>query len=310
MRELKILAVVVFFTLVVYWGVEPYAHAVMHKHVEGNNFAYSDLQDTGKSGDAAAGAEKIAMAGCTGCHGIESQGISAPMDATMAAGAYGVNPPDLSTAGLIYNDKFLAAIIKDPAKALKVEHKFDGVTKMHPMPKFYGISGDIDQDVADIVAYLKSIAPSSVTPEQAYNDACGRCHDMRYKDMTVFGKLPDFENDQAMYKFKINEAGYKEKLKKYMGKTPPDLSMMYGSRRGAGYISTFVENPQAWLEGTSMPRVGITKETTDLVMAYMEESADPAKEQRNALGPWVLGFLVIFTILAYFWKKSMWRDLH
>jgi ubiquinol-cytochrome c reductase cytochrome c1 subunit len=311
MREMKIFAVVVFFTLLVYWGVEPYAHGVMHKHVDSKNFAYSDLADVTKTGDAQAGAEKIHTSGCTGCHGIESQGMSSPMDPVMSANAYGVVPPDLSTAGLIYDEKFLAAVIKDPATAMKVNHKFDGVSAFHPMPSLsYSASGDLDQDIADIVAYLKSIAPASISDEQAYYDACGRCHDMRYTEMTVFGKQPDFANKQEEYKFKMEVAEYKDKLRNYMGKTPPDLSMMFGSRRGEGYIGTFIEDPQVWLEGTSMPRVGVNKETADQIMAYMESSSDPAKEQRNALGPWVIGFTILFTIVAFFWKKSMWRDLH
>jgi len=27
-------------------------------------------------------------------------------------------------------------------------------------------------------------------------------------------------------------------------------------------------------------------------------------------GPWVIGFFILFTILAYLWKESQWRDLH
>ena len=33
MREFKVLAVVVFFTVLIYWGVEPFAHSQMHPHV-------------------------------------------------------------------------------------------------------------------------------------------------------------------------------------------------------------------------------------------------------------------------------------
>jgi len=242
---------------------------------------------------------------CTGCHSIESEGFAAPMDPSMAVATYGVNPPDLSTAGLIYEEKFLAAMIKNPAKAMKVDHKFD-MNNPHPMPAYDWMS---DQEIADMVAYLKHIAPSSITAEQAYVDSCARCHDMRYMNMTLFGKKPEFGSKQDELKFDIAVADYKDALKEYMGKVPPDLSMMFGSR-GEHWISTFIENPQSHLDGTSMPRVGITSETAELVIEYLERSADPAKDQRNALGPWVLGFLLIFTVIAYFWKKSMWRDLH
>jgi ubiquinol-cytochrome c reductase cytochrome c1 subunit len=191
-KELKILAVVVFFSLLTYWGVEPFAHSQMHKHIEGKNFAYADLKASGKKGDVKKGEELVKGAGaCTGCHGIKSAGLPAPMDAVTASSAYGVNPPDLSNVGAIYDEKFLANLIKNPAHALKVEHKFDEAKgKMHPMTKFYGAGGDIDQEVADMVAYLKSIASKEITPKEAYESACGRCHSMRYAKWYKIGTTP------------------------------------------------------------------------------------------------------------------------
>ena len=304
MRELKILAVVVFFTLVTYWGVEPYAHSLMHKKVDHHNFEYRDLEALNARGNVEAGEAQVTMH-CTGCHSIESQGFAAPMDPSMAVATYGVNPPDLSTTGLIYEEKFLAAVIKNPAKAMKIDHKFD-MSNPHPMPGYDWMS---DQDIADMVAYLQHIAPSSITAEQAYIDSCARCHDMRYVNMTLFGPKPEFGSKQEELKFDIAVADYKDALRAYMGKIPPDLSMMYGSK-GETFMRTFIENPQKHLEGTAMPRVGITEDTANLVLAYMEASADPKKDEREALAPWVFGFLILFTVLAYFWKKSMWKDHH
>ena len=43
MREFKVLAVVVFFTVLIYWGVEPFAHSQMHPHVAPADFAFKDL---------------------------------------------------------------------------------------------------------------------------------------------------------------------------------------------------------------------------------------------------------------------------
>jgi ubiquinol-cytochrome c reductase cytochrome c1 subunit len=59
-----------------------------------------------------------------------------------------------------------------------------------------------------------------------------------------------------------------------------------------------------------MPRVGLSKEGYEKVNEYLREIGDPSKPARDALGPWVLGFFLIFTILAYLWKSSKWRDLH
>ncbi|MEA2090739.1 MAG: cytochrome c, partial [Campylobacterota bacterium] len=153
-KEPLILAVVVFFSLVTYYLVEPFAHHVLHKKVvetEFKNFAYEDLPAMTKTGNAEAGKDLVMNAGCAGCHSIEVAGMPAPMDPVMAAQSYGVNPPDLSNAGAIYDAKFLADLIKNPAHALKVEHKFDEAKgQMHPMVAFYGMGGDIDQEIADM----------------------------------------------------------------------------------------------------------------------------------------------------------------
>ena len=288
MKELKILAVVVFFTAVLYYLVEPFAHSQMHPHVAPADFAFSDLEKNNKTGDAAKGAETFMAAGCIGCHGLKSQGMPSPMDEATASASFGVVPPDLSTAGYLYDATFLAALIKEPTVALKVEHKFNE-TKLHPMTKFYGVGGDIDQEIADIVAYLKSIAPATLTNKEVFVDACLRCHSIKY--------------DQQ---FSPSEP---EALQKYMGTTPPDLSMMIRSK-GETYLETFINNPQKQLKGTSMPRVGLTKATQQQVVDYMEKVGDRKKAERQDLGVKILGFFMLLSALAILWKIKMWREVH
>ena len=352
MKELKVLAVVIFFTGLVYWGVEPFAHSQMHKHVEGHNFVYdgkSDIEVLNEKAEEAkkalanatdekakkaaqeelkkyenkikdvkafwAHVEKIAalkgnaangknaIAACAGCHGIKAAGMKAPTDALTASQSYGVNPPDLSDAGALYDPKFLAAFILDPAHG--------GFTKKSAMPA--GMGGS-DQNIADIIAYLKSIAPKEVTPKQAFESACGRCHAMRYAKWTQVGTIPktkpDIKTGQDIeaLKFKTKVAAYQNNLAKYLGKLPPDLSIIIRAR-SEHYLATFVENPQAHLFGTAMPRVGVTKEAFEKIKTYLEEVGDSSKPKREAVGPWVLGFMFIFTILAYLWYKSQWKGL-
>ncbi len=301
MKELKILAVVVFFTLVTYWGVEPYAHSQMHKHVEGHDFTYQDINASGVKGDPAKG--KNLIAACAGCHGIKSQGMKAPMDAMGASAAYGVNPPDLSNAGAIFDEKFLIAFLQNPAHTAKAKPNF-------AMPP----SAASAQDAADIVAYLKSIAPKEVSPKEAYVTACGRCHANSYGKWTQIGDIPKTKgniktgNDVALAQFKINVAKYQDKLADYMGKLPPDLKII-ARARSKHYLETFVEDPQSHLPGTAMPRVGLTKEGFEKVYAYLESTGDPSKPLREKTGPIVLGFFLIFTLLAYGWYKSQWKGL-
>ncbi len=316
MKELKILAVVIFFTLVTYWLVEPYAHGVMHKQVDSKQFAYSDLDEAtkgvmSKKGDATRGKDLVVNGGCTGCHSITVADIPATMDAVTAASSYGVNPPDLSNSGVVYDAKFLAALIKNPAQALKVEHKFTPESgKMHPMVPFYGMGGDIDQEVADMIAYFQSIAVSQdeLTPEMAYENACARCHSMKYLNWTELGPKPSFKTEIESLTYDLKVLEYQDSLKAYMGKLPPDLSMQ-ALARGETRARNFIEDPQSYLEGTAMPRVGVNAQSAEKIITYMFDSADPKREQRDTIGTYVIYFSILLAILAILWKKEVWRDL-
>jgi ubiquinol-cytochrome c reductase cytochrome c1 subunit len=294
MRELKILAVVVALTLITYWGVEPYAHHQMHPHVEAADFTFSDVKKdvedvAALQGDVTNG-EVLVTSNCTACHSIESKGFPQLMDNASSGGAYGVTPPDLGSAGKLYDATYLAAFIKDPASASKVAHKFvDG--KVHPMPSYNWMQ---PQEIADMVAYLKSIAPKEMTNKEVFTNACQRCHGIKYADM----------KGGSMAAYTANAD-----IKHYMGKLPPDLSQVIKSR-GHEYLETFINNPQKHLEGTAMPRVGLNEEAQSQVVAYLEEIGDSKKAQREELGPKFLIYLVIFAIFGFLWKASKWRDVH
>ena len=111
MRELKILAVVVALTLITYWGVEPFAHSQMHPHVEAPDYEFKDVDGlNGLKGNASDGA-MLVQSNCTACHGIEKANFPALMDNASSAAAYGVVPPDLSTAGKLYNADYLVTLL-------------------------------------------------------------------------------------------------------------------------------------------------------------------------------------------------------
>lgn len=288
MKELKVLAIVAVITGIIYWGVEPLAHGIMHPHVAPADYSYNEYPEV-SGGDVAKGRE-LALANCTACHGLEKEGMQSPMGAADAAAAYGVVPPDLSTAGKIYNEKYLAAFIKNPVKASEVAHKFDqdyaGNGKMHPMPAYNWMP---DSDIVSIVAYFKSIAPADMTDKEVFTDACSRCHNMKY---TKDERTTPTENIEA-----------------YMGSNPPDLSMMIKSR-GEHYLHTFINKPQKNLHGTAMPRVGLTEEAEKQVVHYMEKAGDPKKKEREEMGPKFLIYLAILAVLAYLWKRKIWSEVH
>jgi ubiquinol-cytochrome c reductase cytochrome c1 subunit len=283
-KELKIFGVIVFFTLVTYWGVEPLAHSIFHPHVKPADFKYKDLQTVKGNGDIDKGKELVEQ-NCIACHGLEKAGHKQLMDNNTLAMSYGVVPPDLSLAGLIYNENFLSNFIKHPTKAFKLTHKFDKVNKAFPMPNYDWMSND---EVLSIVEYLKSVAPKKATNKEVFVSACGRCHDMKYAKITAL--TPDSD------------------IKKYMGSVPPDLSMMIRSR-SIHYLDTFINNPQKQLHGTAMPRVGLTEKAQEQVITYLEEVGDSKKSERETLGPWVIGFFIILSILSFLWKRDIWKEV-
>ncbi|MFZ9659464.1 MAG: c-type cytochrome [Arcobacteraceae bacterium] len=312
MRELKILAVVVFFSVLTYWGVEPFAHSQMHKHVEGGNFEYKTMPKP-VDGNVSKGKELV-TANCIACHSITSQGVAAPMDAVTASASYGVNPPDLSNAGTIFASNYLAAFIADPAKASNVAHKFpEGSGKVHPMPA-YGMMMPAE-DIASIVSYLKSIAKKELTPKEVFVDACGRCHAARYdgkvlgEKWTQIGQKPKFKYEKESLAFDIQVLDYQTNLNKYMGKLPPDLSMILRAR-SENFLETFIENPQTQLAGTAMPAVGLTGESYEKVVQHLQNIGDPSKPERDSMGIWFLLYSVIFAVFAILWKRSVWKKLH
>ncbi|EHN8290707.1 cytochrome c1 [Campylobacter coli] len=374
MRELKIFLVVVVFTALVYWGVEPYAHSVMKPHVAPANFDYAAedtayakgiiaekeiaLEDAKKSNDAkriesaqkdldkakenlakveelwadvakidftkgnAAKGKEFFNNNCFACHGVKEDDIAA----NITDSSLGVIPPDLSSAGVIFDEKFLAALIMNPALALKVDHKFGDAFIMTAYNS--EVSGDseelVNANIADVIAYLKEVglkfeAKENATIKQeaelkyskiedaneksalvekeiafakdksAFMEACGRCHDIKYDNFFT----PSNHNDLA----------------NYLGSVPPDLSMMIRSR-GEQYLHDFINNTQKLLPGTAMPRVGLTEDAQVKVVSYLEKVGDSKKEERESTGIYIMIFFVILSIFAIGWKRSVWSKLH
>ena len=292
MKEFKILAIIAALVGITYYGIEPYAHHVMHPEVKAADFTFADLKnvDTSLAGNIVNG-KVLVEANCIACHAIESAGHPATMPNADAAAAYGIVPPDLSSSGRIYDKNYLANFIFDPVSAMKLGHKYPvGGAKAFPMPAYNWMT---PQEIMDVVAYLQSVAPKVAEGKEAhkatYDAACGRCHSMSYA--------------------KSEATTPKDAIKAYMGATPPDLSQYIKSRK-EHYLHSFINDPQVLLAGTSMPRVGLSEKAQEEVIAYMEEIGDSKKAQRESLGLWVMLYTLIFAILAYLWKRQIWSELH
>ncbi len=340
MKELKALLIVVVVTGVLYWGIEPYAHSVLHPHVAPANFDFAaedsdlassniktatadlaQLKASGASAEAIASAEKLVAnesanaerirsfwdeigkidlsrgnpkngaeiaASCNACHSIKAAGLEPAMDDKTASEAYGVVPPDLSDIGYLYDERFLAAVIKDPVSALKLNHKFNDENPF-PMTPFFGNGGEINSELADLVAYFKSIAPEKMSDKEVFISACSRCHDMKYDNVFV--------------------SGNRQSLASYMGMTPPDLSM-YIRSRSHQYLNDFINDTQKMLPGTSMPRVGLNEKAQAQVISYMEQIGDSKKGERESTSLWIMGYFLILGLFAWAWKRKVWSKLH
>jgi ubiquinol-cytochrome c reductase cytochrome c1 subunit len=46
------------------------------------------------------------------------------------------------------------------------------------------------------------------------------------------------------------------------------------------------------------------------ITAFLEYAGEPASLKRQGMGVWVILFLALFTLLAWFLKKEYWRDVH
>ncbi len=279
MKDLKILAILTVIVLITYIGIEPFAHHEMHGTVPEPDYNYLDLPKVQLSGNPEEG-KTLFKSNCASCHSVKSDGITATMDAKTAELSFKVVPPDLSNIATIIEPHFFASFVKDP----------QGATKF---PKFAmpAMSYLTNQQIGNIYAYLKSVAKpiEKIEGKEILEDVCTRCHSVRYQ--------------------KIYAHTEKDYLNDYLGKVPPDLSLM-GRAKEHEYLITFINNPQVLLPGTSMPRLGLKEEAAVKLVEYLDHIADPYKEQRNKLGFWVLAYLFVLAGLTFAWKKKIWKNIH
>ena len=46
------------------------------------------------------------------------------------------------------------------------------------------------------------------------------------------------------------------------------------------------------------------------MIAYMESVGDSKKAERESLGWKLVAFMVLMGVVAYLWKRKIWRDAH
>ncbi len=139
----------------------------------------------------------------------------------------------------------------------------------------------------------------------------------------------------------------KADAKKWFGAAPPDLSVEVRAR-GADWVYTYMRSfyrddtrPTGWnntvYDKVAMPHIlyelqgeqvldhkthelklakpgSLSEEDYDAMVGdltnYMAYMAEPAKQQRNRMGWFVLLFLGVLLVLTYKLKKAYWKDIH
>ena len=145
----------------------------------------------------------------------------------------------------------------------------------------------------------------------------------------------------------MTSAMNKKDAKKWFGVAPPDLSVEVRAR-GADWVYAYMRSfyrdetrPSGWnnvvFDKVAMPHVfyelqgeqALDHETHALTLTkpgklsveeydalvgdltnFMAYMAEPAKQQRNRLGWFVLLFLGVLLVLTYKLKKAYWKDIH
>lgn len=168
-------------------------------------------------------------------------------------------------------------------------------------------------------------------------NACHGCHGVkyiRYRDLAIFGidkkKIDAWRGDQPL-DASLTSLMPDDAAMQSFGSIPPDLSLITKAREGgASYVYSYLTGYYLTPEGmpgnhvfpeTKMPDALGIGGTTDSaqraqlqgkardVVSFLAWAADPHEEERHKLGYYVIGYLVVLTLLLYFVKNQVWSRL-
>ncbi len=170
-------------------------------------------------------------------------------------------------------------------------------------------------------------------------NGCVNCHSIKYikyTDMLTLGvdqKIVDEWRKEKPINTRITtQMTPKDAAASYGGVVPPDLSLMTSARDGGvhymysylmGYAAANTPSgvDNKYFLGTQMPdmlgssRITDPKQRAEIatkakeITAFLNWAADPHAEERKQLGKYVIGYLLLLTVLLYFWKVQIWNKL-
>jgi ubiquinol-cytochrome c reductase cytochrome c1 subunit len=166
---------------------------------------------------------------------------------------------------------------------------------------------------------------------------CHSCHTLKYityRDLAKFGidkkKIDEWRGDQPL-DAPLASLMSDEAAMQSFGLVPPDLSLMTKAREGGpsyvySYLLGYYNTPEGETKNhifpeTKMPDpLGIStatepaqqeeiRKTAHDIVSFLTWAADPHEQERHRLGYYVIGYLVILTLLLYFVKNQIWARL-
>lgn len=184
---------------------------------------------------------------------------------------------------------------------------------------------------------VETSVPAVERGAEVLMDACHGCHGVkyiRYRDLATFGmdkkKIDAWRGDQPL-DASLTSLMPDDAAMQSFGSIPPDLSLMTRAREGgASYVYSYLTGYYLTPEGmpgnhvfpeTKMPDALGIGGTTDPaqraelqgkardVVSFLAWAADPHEEERHRLGYYVIGYLVVLTLLLYFVKNQVWSRL-
>lgn len=176
-------------------------------------------------------------------------------------------------------------------------------------------------------------------------DVCNGCHSLKYvtyRDLMDYPEIgltreqvDELRGDRSLNSGMITSLSPEDAKISY-GKVPPDLSVISRARRGgAAYIYSILTgyehdehgripdgnynlyfpgnniampDPLSWLDHDPEETADI-EEQARAVASLLAFVADPHQLERQRIGYFVLGFLALITIVVYFLKREVWRDV-
>jgi len=178
-----------------------------------------------------------------------------------------------------------------------------------------------------------------------FTDVCMGCHSAKYityRGLMAYPELgltreevDELRGDRSLMSGMISDMTPEDATSSY-GKYPPDLSLIVPGRRGgADYVYSLMTgfehdpagkvpdgnynavypgnriampDPLSWLDHDEADTAELEQQAHD-VSAFLAFIGDPHQNERRAIGCWVVGFLLLLTLVLWRLKVEVWKDV-